>query len=1073
MYPNGGTPQQQHYDPYAQAASRPPSSLSHQQSPYGQPGPGGGASAYSYPPTSGAMDPAALMRQAQGQQGALPGTPQHNNPLHQQQQYQQNLGAAPRTPQQAQQYGNMAYQQQQQQQQHGGGPSYPPQQQTPGAMDPQRFNLANVNLSGLTPEKFQALPPQQQQMLRMALQQKQQQALGMGYPSSSMAGGAGGVPSPAMNGSPSPMGGAGSPAGGASGAYPYGGARPPSQGHPPSTPQGGQQGQQGQQPQQGAQAASFLKTLTDFYAKRGQPFPGVPSIEGRPVDLSTLYQLVIRSGGFQKCHQMQLWKQILSALGFPPDPATNQQPDSRAQALAQNYYTILLPFETMFVALRTAQQQQQQAALAAQRPGSAAGAAPSPINTAVAPSPLPTNSFTPQTPSQPLPQPPRQPSYGQPAIPTNMAGAAPFATAPSQQSPMPPPAVPLPGTQQPSQGGMMGAMGAVGEGLGQSGSATPGPIATPPIPIGGDEAKGKLNELAPGVKRGADDSAEATPPTNGATPSLTPAPDSNFNADASTSAAPAPVATPAPAEVKPESPAVPARRKRQKYAYVPLQRSVDTYAGWDLGMMEEMMATAAKRRPARQAMDLGLVDVHSLTMSVRSRLATEVAFALNSLTLISVAMKMAPNDPNGIPFPLPACGELLDELVDLLEETAFGVEDDWEEEVNVEEGKPLDEGVPAEDVPPNRNYRELFRLVTQEETELLDAPEGALKETAALADAGLPPLGSIETCLALTNLFRNLSISDENARFMASKRRLLSVLVKVANLPLRRDGEGTARWPIRVSASDLMALKKDVLETINHFGLDINLEDHSTATATGLFHLLLFFLADADNHEQLYFDLSSSPSIASRIPQPPNIRLSHYLELGLAAFARITLPDTNRYIVSQLSGSVDLFTLFESLIHHLPVSESDFQLVTSEPGLVFVENLAMSLYNLAFLAPVSLKLRLRVVPAFVRGLLRVVRRLAGTSQDYNENPFLTLSDRCISTLQVLSDLSGVAGKKEQTDTPWWGLPMGGEEEDRPATCQPTEADRGTVKQRYPPRASDGARSALPSLRERRGAFLSY
>jgi hypothetical protein len=38
---------------------------------------------------------------------------------------------------------------------------------------------------------------------------------------------------------------------------------------------------------------------------------------------------------------------------------------------------------------------------------------------------------------------------------------------------------------------------------------------------------------------------------------------------------------------------------------VPLQRNVDTYAGWDLGMMEDMMASAAKRRPARSATDLG------------------------------------------------------------------------------------------------------------------------------------------------------------------------------------------------------------------------------------------------------------------------------------------------------------------------------------------------------------------------------------------------------------------------------------------------------------------------------------
>jgi len=155
----------------------------------------------------------------------------------------------------------------------------------------------------------------------------------------------------------------------------------------------------------------------------------------------------------------------------------------------------------MFVALRTAQQQQQQAALAAQRPGSAAGAAPSPINSAVAPSPLPNNSFTPQTPSQPLPQPPRQASYGQPAIPSSMSGASPFATALSQ-SPMQPPPVPLPSVQQQPQGGMMGAMGAVGEGLGQSGSATPASTVTPPIPIG-EQIKGGMNELAPGVKRGA------------------------------------------------------------------------------------------------------------------------------------------------------------------------------------------------------------------------------------------------------------------------------------------------------------------------------------------------------------------------------------------------------------------------------------------------------------------------------------------------------------------------------------------------------------------------------------------
>lgn len=189
--------------------------------------------------------------------------------------------SAPQTPVQGQQYGGGAPYQ-------GGGqpgaPSYPPQQQqqqqqTPNNMhEAQQAALRGMNLQGLTPEKWASLPPQQQQMLRQMLQARQQSALGMGYPASP-AGGQGGMP----NGSPTPMGGAGSPVGPAPGGYQQGGARPPSQGQPPNTPQG-----QGQQPSPAT--SGFLKTLSDFYAKRGQPFPGQPVIDGRTVDLSILYQ---------------------------------------------------------------------------------------------------------------------------------------------------------------------------------------------------------------------------------------------------------------------------------------------------------------------------------------------------------------------------------------------------------------------------------------------------------------------------------------------------------------------------------------------------------------------------------------------------------------------------------------------------------------------------------------------------------------------------------------------------------------------------------------------------------------
>lgn len=460
--------------------------------------------------------------------------------------------------------------------------------------------------------------------------------------------------------------------------------------------------------------------------------------------------------------------------------------------------------------------------------------------------------------------------------------------------------------------------------------------------------------------------------------------------------------------------------------------------------------------------------MHSLVMSIRCRLATEVVFALNSLTLISLAMRANPQEASAytFPFALAQCGDLLEELIDLLEETALGEQDCTRDAEAPCEDAPDDHASPTPDTSP-QSYRDLFRLVAREETDLLNPPESSIKPLAALADRASPALSPVELCLTITNLFRNFSISEENARFMSSMPHFIEVLVKVAELPLIRRGsraEEEPSWPLRVSAADSLALKKDVLEILTHTGVEVLLDNHRPETAAALFDFLLFFLVQADDHDQLYFDLSTAPTMAARIPQTSDARVGPYLELGLAAFARITLPDSNRRIVARLTPKADLFSVFESLIHLLPVNEPEFQLITTEGGLVIIENLLMSIYNLAFLAPVELKTRLRNHPGFVRALLRVIRRLAGGTHDHDQNPFLILSDRCLATLQVLSDLTGVsASDQEVSEGLWWGLSMGGEEEYKPSSCQPTEADRGTVKQRMPPSSVDSKASGPPIL----------
>lgn len=459
----------------------------------------------------------------------------------------------------------------------------------------------------------------------------------------------------------------------------------------------------------------------------------------------------------------------------------------------------------------------------------------------------------------------------------------------------------------------------------------------------------------------------------------------------------------------------------------------------------------------------GLIDVHSLTMSIRSRLGSEVAFALNSLTLISSGMRTSSAE-NGFDFLLGTTGDLLEELLELLEETAFGIEDELEEE-DLERMQAEKERIPT-----LVSYRELFRRVTEEVGDLRPDDDQSDRDI-----DGAVSLGPIEVIISIVNILHQLALSSENARFMNGwgRGKVLDILVRVASLPLRKDGLPKGRYPLQVTAADSMILKKNALEVLLNIGVEARLNQYSTRTATLLFQLLLFFIVDSDRHEDhLYFDLSATPSNSSKLPQPAPSRITHYLDLGLTAFARITLPDSNRFILSKLDPKFDMFTLFESLIHLLPVTEGDFSLVTNEAGLIFAENLAMCLYNLAFLAPTELKLRLRVVPSFTKSLLRVIRRLIGAAGDPAENPFVVLCDRCVATLKLLSEVGGINSnmKEGEDDAPWFGIGMHGEEDDKPKSHTPSGGDRGSVKARQPPSGNNGAKTVPVLIGERKEMF---
>ncbi|GAA6062401.1 hypothetical protein JCM10212_006187 [Sporobolomyces blumeae] len=923
----------------------------------------------------------------------------------------------------------------------------PPNQQRPNPMQPSMSAadmmqaLRGVNVAAMTAQQFAALTPIQQAAFReytvrsRAHQMQQQAQLGLGLPSS---------PSTPTNQKPQ------APNQSTSGAN---GSAPTSSNRPIAGP-----------PQAGATTTptqlGFLKALSDFYQKRGIQINSPPLVEGRPIDLPRFYAAVTQNGGFMNTNANRSWGLVATALGFPA-ASPNEHPESRLQQLASAYHTTLFAFEQ---ALSQAQQQARQLH-AARAAGQASGTAVANGVTA----PLGPASSAALASTAQHAQPPSQPSSGGQAQPSASANAAnarlrslgtPDAnnvaqtrpgssSAPSNAYPAgPPPFGARPSVSQPQ---------ATGEGVGTG--------------IADVKGKGKAFDDQAGMIKAEENALNASPAPLSASLSTPKAPFASLAAtglSALQASSPRPMTadrTPAqPLKTEPVPPAQPPRRKRQKIEYVPFSKVHDAVGGYDLAMVEEVLEQTSKRKRPRTAYDLGLVDLHSLTMSLRSRLASEVSFALNSLTLISMSIRSHPQENNVITFPLARCRELYEELVDLLEETAFGFDGDAEQDAGRR-----DEGPRGETEP--RQYRDLFRTIVEEAGRVPteDDEEEDRDRTIRLADEGLTPLRPSDVLLSILNILRNFSIADDNAILMGRDPVLLDVLLKVAHLPLKKRGgpKDGIRWPVRVAPSDSMTIRKDVLELVTSFGLEVRLEGRPLATARRLFDLLAFFLLDAEQVGKLAFDLSSAPGSASRLSQPPSLRIAPYVDLALAAFARITLPDTNRTMISRLAPQGTLERLFDSLMRLLPISEPDFQILTNHAGLLYVENLAMALYNLAYVASPELKMSLRSRPGYIRGLLRVVKRLSGASPEAMSH-FQPLTDRCIATLSLLSSLGGVTVGStgiESSDVPWWGMSMSGWDADDEAVdgakpvvrpAQPTEADRGTVKQRFPPSASAAA-----------------
>ncbi|KZV86435.1 hypothetical protein EXIGLDRAFT_840781, partial [Exidia glandulosa HHB12029] len=441
---------------------------------------------------------------------------------------------------------------------------------------------------------------------------------------------------------------------------------------------------------------------------------------------------------------------------------------------------------------------------------------------------------------------------------------------------------------------------------------------------------------------------------------------------------------------------------RNKIEYVPLKRELDTFGGRDLDAIEREYRARVQARPSRGIDDWGTIDVEGLSFALRSRIASEMSYALVTLTYLSFMRSSTPNRG----FPLQTSGELLDDLLDLLEETAFGPGYDG-----------LDVGLGEKMVMPEfpktdaearatRTWtnRELINFVHEESS----APFGALAEDASRERPRGPLPPRSEIIRTILDIFRNLSPCEDNNAHLAQQPRFTDLLLRLTVLspvcaPMHPSSPLSAPRPVSdaLTLRDMIDVRREVIQILANMCAAHSLADDSPYAVRVFFDLVSSYLVDADEA------LSPSNSILSRgeSTSSTTVRPPQNADTTLEVLSRIALPDSNRQIFSRCVPQERVQVLFVALVHMLPVIERDFLITFKAAWQVWVEKIVLCLYSLAFLAPPDVKRRIKADRALGFGgiMLRLIKRyVANIHPDYRDL-FSPLARRAIETVKVIDD----------------------------------------------------------------------
>jgi SWI/SNF chromatin-remodeling complex subunit SWI1 len=396
-------------------------------------------------------------------------------------------------------------------------------------------------------------------------------------------------------------------------------------------------------------------------------------------------------------------------------------------------------------------------------------------------------------------------------------------------------------------------------------------------------------------------------------------------------------------------------------------------------MIEEELARITHHRPLRDINEWGVVDIDGLTLSIRSRLSGELSYALTTFTLVSTMR----GQTHGSGFPIAQCPDLLDEVLDLVEDEAFGQEDSTSSNAD------LDARIST--------HREMIVTAQDKGNQLFFTDH--VSPTAHTGPRQRP--GSV--ILVVLNIVRNLAATPDNIGYLARHERLLDLLLRLCDITKGEDGQLRPASAV-LSLQDLIALRKNVLFTVASLAPAIQFTDDPTEFAVRMsrrvFELVSSFIIDpVEALSPSGCAVVSGSAINNQLVPPI------FPDVALELFTRLSQPDNNRRILSQTIPQPWIWELFEALVHRLPVVDADFHLAARETWLSYLEKVIMAMYSLCFLAPPSLKSRIKddTSLGFTKTVIRMIYKFLTNPNPDVRSCLVVCSRRAIETMRVVDD----------------------------------------------------------------------